>query len=224
MKKIIMVLALASSACMQARYHMVSSQKEFERLLDRYEYAVVCFAPDRVSSDEQDKEVVNKSERNNIKQEFRSLKNSVEKASESKDFDTYLKQDVGFLVVNVANKKAQEVDKQYALTEFPVCMIFKNGQASSMTKMLRPKSRYDILSFVDKKVGAELDKIVKDRKEDDRRAQQDWIDSQYRSVLKYYPYGSWPAYTWSGPYWGGPYSGGATWSSGFPGAAWFVGF
>ncbi len=220
MKKIMMMMALMSAIGVQARYHVVSSQKVLGRLLDRYEYAVVCFAP---ASSGQEKNV-DKEGKQEIRHEFRSLEHDVNKASQSNYFDTYLKQDVGFVVVNVASKNAQDVEKQYDLQRFPVCKLFKQGKIRSMSQLVRPRSRYDILSFIDKQVGPELHKIVKDRQADEKQHNQDWLDAQYASVNKYNPYGAWPTYDWSGPYWGGPYTYGPSWASGFPGVAWFVGF
>jgi len=220
MKKLMIVMALVSGFCVQAKYHVVSSQKELERLLDRYEYAVVCFAP---ASPGQEYDL-DKEGKKEIRHEFRALEQDVTKASQSKYFDTYLKQDVGFLMVNVTSKRAQGVEEKYNLDQFPVCKIFKQGKLRSTTQLASPASRYDILSFIDKQVGPELDKIVKDRKEDDKQRNQDWLDAQYASVAKYSPYGAWPTYSWGGPYWGGPYVYGPSWAAPFPGAAWFVGF
>jgi len=208
MKKMIIMFLALMNVCLVAKYHAVSSQKEFGKLLDKYPYAVVCFAP---SGAMRDHEKLDSREKHDLKNEFRSLQNTVKSASDSRNYRTYLQKDVGFLVVDVASKRAREVDEEYALKEFPTCLLFKDGQVNMMAQIMYPKSRYDIISLLEKKVGAELDKIIKDKKEDERLERQERI-AQYNAMSNYY-------YPYGGSYWGGPY-----WGYRYPAAVWYLGF
>ncbi len=210
MKKIMIMLLVLMNVSLVAKYHAVSSQKEFAKLLDKYPYAVVCFAPSGVMHDH---EKLDSNEKQDVKSEFRSLQNTVKSASDSRNYKTYLQKDVGFLVVDVASRRVREVDEEYALKEFPTCLLFKDGQVNMMAQIMYPKSRYDILSLLEKRVGVELDKIIKDKKENERLERQERI-AQYNAMSNYYPYGG-----WGGSYWGGPY-----WGYRYPAAVWYLGF
>jgi hypothetical protein len=83
-----------SSAMVFAKYHEVKSDVDFNKLINQYQYSVACFAPAQGANDE--------------KEDFKDLQNRVKAASKYDDFKL-LKKDVGFLMVDTASKKAQDL-------------------------------------------------------------------------------------------------------------------
>lgn len=196
--KISLLSLLLMAAPLAARYHSVGSGREFEKLIDQYPYAVVCFAP----SGSMGQEKLESNEKRQVKDTFRSLESRVKSASEDRDFKRYLSKDVGFLVVDVASRRAHEVDEEYALKEFPTCLLFEQGKALSMTQIVKPTSKSDIISFLDKKIGDELDRMIKDRKDDERAEREERI-ARSIAYASYYPYGGWGWGGYGGWGWGG---------------------
>lgn len=192
-----------------ARYHSVNSEKEFEKLVNQYPYAVVCFAPSSPLSNSQ-----NKDEKQEIKSDYKDIVRTVKAASNRESFHRYLNKDVGFLVVDVAAKKAHEVSQDYALSEFPICTVFQSGAVEKQFSSMRPTSSRDILSLLEKSHGKALKKMLKDRKDDERLMREERIANAYWYGSRY-PYGwgwggygyGWGGYGWGGCGWGGCYPG-----------------
>lgn len=187
-------LLVSLSALVQAGYHNVRSQKEFESLINKYRYTAVCFAP----SDE-------------MKDEFRDLKSIMKAAANSDVYHRYLRKDIGFLVVDVGSKRAYEIPHEYALSKFPSCLVFQSGSLALKQPLVDPKTSYDVLRMLEQQFGKKIVEMVKERKEDERVMRAERIASYYAlgSTPYWYPYAYWPYSRWGAyPYYGG-------WSYGF---------
>lgn len=177
-----------------AKYHRVGGQKDFEKLINKYQYSVVCFAPSDVVLDG---DRSNHEKRRELRSEFKSLEEKVRAAADRGNMKRYLTKDVGFMVVDVASKRAREVDVEYALDKFPTCLVFKQGELAKSTSLFAPTSSRQIVALLEKNFGPELEKMTKDRREDERLAREERIASVY----------SYPMYGWGGPYYYGGYYG-----------------
>ena len=205
---------LLSSIPMVARYHVVSRDKVFDDLINKYEYAVVCFAPSRVDSKEVDRD-----EKKEIVSEFRDLKKKLRSASDAESYKKYLQQEVGFLLVDTASGKVKELDEEFALDNMPSCLLFEQGQVIFAGKydyaqIFEPVSKYSIISFLEKYFKYDFDAIVKDKKEEENQARQERIASYSSYVYSGYPYS---CFSCGYGYGGYPYYGrfGGGYASGF---------
>lgn len=182
LKNILLMVMLPVMVC--AKYHKVKNDAEFDRLINQYEYSVVCFAPAQGSQDN--------------KEEFQVLQNRMQAASKYDDFKTLLKKDVGFLMVDSASKKAQDLPKDFSIAKFPTCLIFHEGAAAG-SKMVAPQSASDLIKLLKQKFGKEIETLTKERREDDRLDRQERIANYYSyssSPYAWYPYAYWPYSRW----------------------------
>ena len=192
--KIVSLIVLLPSVTF-AKYHLVKNDNDFDRLINQYEYSVVCFAPAQGSKE--------------VKEDFKDLQNRVKAASGRDDFKNLLKKDVGFLVVDSASKKAQDLPADYAIAKFPTCIVFKQGSSIAGSKLASPKSASELIKMLEKNFGAQLEKLTKERREDERLDRQERIASYYAyasSPYAWYPYAYYPYSRW------GVYPYGTGWS------------
>lgn len=192
LKNIFLVAVLPIMA--HAKYHLVRNDADFDRLINQYEYSVVCFAPahgvDELKLDHDEKQ--------KIKDEFQALQNRVKAAAGRDEFKTFLKKDVGFLVVDSSSKKTQDLPNDFAISKFPTCLVFKDG-ALVNSKVVAPQSASDLIKLLQKSFGTQLDALIKERKEDDILDRQERIASYYSygsSAYAWYPYAYWPYSRW----------------------------
>jgi|GEM_PF-1167222 len=207
MKRIMFCLALVvMSSSVVARYHIVKSSAALEDLVEKYAYSVVCFAPSGQLQGE-DLDTDEKKERKRI---FKSLQNVVKAASNQGVYKTYVSQDIGFLVVDVAAKRASLVADEYHVKDDPLCVVFEQGAPDTKTKVMRPAAPRDLIRLLEAEGGDDLKDLIDDRKQDAQMARQERIASYYAYGAAY-PYGYGPygyggPYAWS-PYWRSPYVG-----------------
>ena len=214
MKKLLLFVFVLFGVSMQfARYHMVTSHKSFEKLINKYPYAVVCFAESRGDKDELSKE-----ELRDMRSEYRSLKRRVQGASNARRYKEYLRNDVGFVLVDVASGKAEEITDDFSFTKYPTCILFKRGKAYAIAKqyaqIFDPISKSSILTLLEKHFNDELEELVEDKKEEEQLRREERI-ARYNAHARYgYPY---YGYGWG---WGYPYhSYGWGWG-GYRGGCW----
>lgn len=183
-------MLLVLSAPMYSKYHSVSSERELESLVNKYPYAVVCFAPSTPLEDG----AATRDEKREVRHEFKGLQSKVKSAADRDKYRHYLGKDVGFLVVDVANKRAQEVTHDYALEQFPSCLVFQSGAVAGKQPLIHPTSPAQIVKTLENQYGDKIEKMVKERKEDERLLREERIAS-------YYAYGNYPyGWGWAGPY------------------------
>lgn len=177
-------LIAALPSMMHAKYHVIKNDTDFDKLINQYEFSLVCFAPSQGSKE--------------IKEDFKDLQNRVKAAANRDDFKTILRKDVGFLVVDNASKKAQDLPGDYAISKFPTCMLFAQGAATG-SKLVAPKSASELMKLLEQKFGTELEKLTKQRREDERLNRQERIANYYAyasSPYAWYPYAYWPYSRW----------------------------
>lgn len=169
-----------------AKYQMVHNDAEFDRLLNQYQFSLVCFAP---SSGEE-------------KEDFVNLKNRMIAASKRDDFKL-LRKDIGFLMVDSSSKKLQDLSKEYKIFKFPSCIVFQDGKMIGSSTM-HPQTTSDIIKFLDTNIGNQLDDLVADRKKDERLNREERIASYYQYATSpwvnppypWMPYGCYPYSRW----------------------------
>ncbi len=206
-KKLLLLIAL-SPIFVVARFHEIKSEKRFDRFVNDYTHAVVCFAP---SGPEGGVEA-DRDEKKEIRADFRDVRRGVKAASDHKEYKKYLKKDVGFLLVDSASGRAQEVDEEYALTKFPTCILFKNGQPISAmpryAQIFDPISKSSILDLLEKHFEEDFQALIKEKKEEQRLEREERL-ARYEATARYGgPYGYWGwGYGYGYPYrgWGYPY-------------------
>lgn len=197
---------LLSSSVVWSRYHVVKTNAALQDVVDKYAYSVVCFAP----SGQLDGESLDTDDKKERKKIFKSLQNVVKAASQQGEYKTYVSKDVGFIVVDLVAKQAEQIQHQYHVQNDPLCIVFEQG-ADTKAKVMRPASVKDLTNLLEAEGGDDLKDLIDDRKEDARLARQERIASYYAYATAYpYPYGYGPYYGWGpawSPYWRSPYVG-----------------
>jgi hypothetical protein len=202
MKKFLVLVIAVIPMFLQGRYHVVKSASNLENLVEQYRYSLVCFAPSGQRMDEQ----LDSDEKTDRRHTFRSLQNLVKSASQSNGYKHYLSKDVGFLVVDVASKRAEDVAQEYHVKDQPLCVVFEQGAIDNAKKVMRPATVRDLIGLLEAEGGADLKELLEDRKQDARLDRQERIASYYAYATSPFGYGS-SAYGWPGyGYWGGPYA------------------
>lgn len=171
-----------------AKYQAVHNDAEFDRLLNQYQFSIVCFAPSNGSDDQM--------------QDFKNLKNRMMVAAKRDDFNL-LRKDIGFLMVDSGSKKLQDLPHDYKISKFPTCIIFQDGKIIG-SSIFNPQSTSDIIKFLDKNIGNQLDDLIADRKEDERLNREERIASYYQYASSpwinppypWIPYGTYPYSRW----------------------------
>lgn len=182
------MLAIALPTVIVAKFQDVHNDAEFDRLLNQYQFSVVCFASAKGADDQKDA--------------FKDLKNRMIAAAKRDDFKL-LRKDVGFLMVDSSSKKVQDLPHDYKISKFPICLIFQDGKMIE-SSIFNPKSTSDIIKFLDKNVGNQLDDLVADRKENARLDREERIASYYQYASSpwvnppygWMPYGTYPYTRW----------------------------
>ncbi|MBP6892430.1 thioredoxin family protein [Candidatus Babeliales bacterium] len=173
------------------KFKDVHNDAEFQRLMNQYQFTIVCFASAKGTEDQ--------------KEDFKNLKNRMMAASKRDDFKL-LRKDVGFLMIDSGSSKTADLSHDYKISKFPTCLVFKDGKVVDST-LFAPKSTSDIINFLDKNVGDQLDTLISDRKEDARLTREENIASYYQYASSpwinppypwmpygYYPYSRWGVY------------------------------
>lgn len=177
MKKLL-ILGMFFSVLVQARYHKVTSSAHFDRLLDQYEYSIACFASRSANSEL-----------------FENIQNRLIAASKRDEFNTILKSDVGFLMVDASLPKLKDTIKDLENPKFP-CVITYHQDFTKRIWFGAPRTATDIISMLQASFARDLKNLIKDRRSDE------WVFRE--EMLGYYPYGGVP-YAWY-PYAFYPYS------------------
>lgn len=183
---------------LDARYHTVTSQKSFEDLINKYPYSVVCFVPSKSDDKSLDREA-----KREIRDDFRGFKSRLRSAAESGKFKEYLNREVGFLLIDIAANRAEEIDDELGLDSFPTCLLFKHGKAMlGYAQIFNPISKHSILKLLEKHFEEDLQEIIKEKKEEEMLEREERI-ARYQAYGRFgYPYGH---YAWGyGPYWHNP--------------------
>jgi hypothetical protein len=191
------VLLLSTSFFLDARYHKISRIQELDKLVDSYEYSVVCFA----SAGSLSGEDLDFDERKYRKKSFRTVEDILRSISKSYDYKNFLSKDVGFVAVDVAGKYGDDVIAQYGLVQMPSCFIFDQGENTGQ-KVIRPTSSKDLTRLLERVAGNDLKSLLAQRKADASQERQE-------RIAMYYSYGGPYRYGWRygyyGPYGYGPY-------------------
>ena len=199
MKKVIVLLVF--SIPLAARYHTVTSSQEFERLSDGYNYSIACFAP----SSEEKGEDLSSEDRKEIQKNYKELKDMLQAAATKHQFKKFLPKDIGFILVDARSKRSQDIIKDYAIDDMPICYAFNQGKIEKNYKVINPDSTKDIIDLLEKVGGQDLQNLLRDRKEEHSQQREEEI-ARYYAYGGYYPYG-W-GYGWGGSsYWARPYYG-----------------
>lgn len=199
MKRLVMVLLL--TVPLGAQFHRVASAQEFERLINKYAYSVACFAP----ASKQEGEDLTSDELKERKKSFKELVDIQQSAASKPEFKRFLSKDLGFIAVDVAAKRAQDLVKNYHISKTPVCHVFQEGALVKGSQLVNPTSTKDVVDLLEDNAGSDLQGLLADRKEQQSQDRQERI-ARYYAYGGYYPY-AW-GYGWGGSsYWARPYWG-----------------
>jgi len=198
-----LVLAMMMSLPLAARFHVVKSARHLEKLVEGYEYSVVCFAP----SGQTEGEDLDRDDKKERKKEFHSVQNVVRAASQRSEYKRFLSKDVGFMMVDVASRQADDLSGEYGLSATPTCFVFEQGAPDKTKKIMRPAAVKDLTRLLEQEGGDALKNLLKDRKEQADLIRQERISQNY-AYSAAYPYWGGYGYGWGGYGWSGrPYIG-----------------
>jgi hypothetical protein len=196
----LLVILGATSFFLEARYHKITRMSELDKLVDGYEYSVVCFAPATSLSDE----YLDRDELKDRKKKFRGIEDILRSISKSRDYKNFLSKDVGFIAVDVAGKYAHDAIAEYGLVQMPSCFVFDQGENTGQ-KVVRPSSSKDLTRLLERVGGADFKRLLAERKAESSQERQE-------RIALYYSYGGYPyGYNWGYGYYGGPYGYGPYW-------------
>lgn len=200
MKHVKFIILLLTTTYVVPGYHMVTSERSFDDAILKYPYALVCFVPSRP-----DDKTASRDEKKELKEDFRDVKKRMKSAATSGKYKRYLKSKVGFVLVDVATKRAQEVDDQYELDKLPTCLLFKQGKpvfhGVHYAQIFEPISKYSMLSLLEQYFDDDFQDLIKEKKEDEKQERQERL-ARYQAYARYgYPYG-YGGWGYGYPYWG----------------------
>lgn len=182
MKKLLVLIFTALSAVsLQARYHSIESEREFEQKVDDFDFSLVCFVDSKSHSGDQ------------IKEAMRDL-------AASHDFKSLLHDRFGFLYVRADRDRNHALARRHGYDGKPLFIIFEGDHKLKTEHLSGQYSRRELAKFIDKELSSALDEI-----KDDVRAERK--EKNYKSKPRvhigfgtgYYPgYGY---YRGGRPYW-----------------------
>jgi len=218
-KKILLAVILLSQG-LQARYHSVKSENQFFDETNRYEFVVACFIRGTHGGNDLDKE---------LKKDIHMLKDMIKSTSDTDPYRKLLKDEVGFLVVDVSRDSVDSLVEKYkvSLKEMPQFLLFKNGKvlnamSGELAKLVGFISKADLLEFVDDYFGKKFDDILADKAEKKEKDREMQI-ARYQSYSAYrYPYGGYSPYRGGGHYAYSGHAGFYPYRHGFSGHSWFL--
>lgn len=199
-------LVLIVCLSLQSRYHKITRINDLDKIVNNYEYSLVCFAPTKNLPDES----IDKEEIKERKKEFRGIEEILRSISKGYDYKNFLSKDIGLISVDVSEKYAYSAISEYGLVQMPSCFVFEQGENTGQ-KVMYPDSSRDLTRLLERVGGTDFKKLLADRKSQATQERQE-------RIARYYAYGAYPySYNWGygygGPYWYRPYWGwyGACW-------------
>lgn len=216
-KIFIIALSAINLACARDNIRTVSSTDFFYRILapsvesQLALTAVLFYASDQVTIPKG----VSKEEREQARKYKIQIKKRIKEQLEEFKSAARALQEVTFLVVDLAKRDTQQLEKTYNINSYPEIRLFKNGRQikeNKLTISLKGDFTQDqlleepeILQFVQKYFGKDISTIIKAKAEMK-------FELAKASASAPRVYGSY--WGWGGPYWGG-YWGGPYWGAGW---------
>lgn len=186
------LLILFLSVTLLGRYHRVTNERKYYDFINDYQYAVICFVDSK-------QEFIDRSEKKDYSKSLSLFKKALKAASVSGNYKKFLKKEVGFLLVDVSKRSAQELDDPFYFSELPSCILLEDGEPidenGKMVQINGFSTKRDVLDFLDKNIRDDLDEIVDEKKEllEQERAERIARLEAYRN----YPLGIWSPYYYS---------------------------
>ncbi|MBV8660599.1 MAG: thioredoxin family protein [Candidatus Dependentiae bacterium] len=202
MKIKILFLMLLLSHGLQARYYAIKNEDQFLDEINRYEFVIACFLHNPSSSKDFDKQ---------FKKDVQALQDTVKSTSQTDPYKKLLKDEVGFLVIDMNKDATQPLIKKYEIEsdgEMPQFLLFKNGKvitnmSGELAKLDGFISKADLMEFISDYFGNDFDDILA-KKSDEQEQERQMQLARYQSYdVARYPYGGYAPYNpWGSP---GPY-------------------
>ena len=197
-KNIVSLIGLALlTSFLDGRYFSIKNEEQFLKEINNYEFVVACFVNNVKDYD------FNKS----LQKDINNLCQTVKAASTTEPFNKLLKQEVGFLVVDMGKESAEPLIKKYkiVMNGKPQFLLFKDGKAldalsGQSAKLAGFISKADLLDFMNDYFGKEFDDILA-KKSDEQAQEREMQLARYQAIgASRYPYGSWAPYNpWGSP-------------------------
>ncbi len=183
MKHILKIVALVmiSNFLLHAKAHIIKTKEDFERCTNKYEYSVVCFVPSQ-----------------KLKTDFDDSANRLKAAALQDEFKKVLKDDVGFLLVDLSSKKNKEIAELYGIGQDAVCTIFNYDVIAHEFWKAKSKTTSEIIKLLYGAFGDQL-KLLIERCSNGRFQGSEKMPNYYEngySINDYIPYPYWPYSRW----------------------------
>ncbi len=190
---LLILVALGMRSTLVGKITSVKSERRFNKLTVRNELVVVMFY------DREKKKARDRKEREEQREYYDKLFAMFKSAS--KIFD-YKEAEVKFLKVNLARKKAADLQHDFDIIETPTFMLFKDGspvrdEKGAIAQLKGIVSREKLREFIDKYFEERIEEIMNQKEEIRRRRLE---ELRYRRYYYPYYYGYYPYYY--RPYWG----------------------
>ncbi len=134
------------SQSLQARYFAIKNDSQFSDEINKYEFVIACFVKTPYPGKDFDRK---------LKKDINVLQETVKATSETAPYKKLLKNEVGFLVIDVSKDAMQPLVRKFkiASSEMPQFLLFKNGKALTamsghLAKLVGFVSKSDLLEFI----------------------------------------------------------------------------
>ena len=183
-----MVLSIGITYAIFAREITVRSDRKFDQLVIRHNYAVVMFY-------QSDKKVRKDP---TFKRKMDRLENIFKSLSERYKYE---EGDLVFLKVNIAKNDLAMVSRDLDVTQVPAFLLFEDGESikgniGKPVSLVGFISRDDLGMFIDAHLGEQIEEIVEEkekiRKQRREEARLQSYSYPYSYPYSYYPYGYYP--------------------------------
>ncbi len=184
MKHIFKIIAMMGVFCnlsLFSKAHIVKTKEDFFRWTDKYEYSVVCFVPSQT-----------------FKTDFDDSLNRLKSAALQDEFKKVLKDDIGFLLVDLSSKKNQKISDLYDIGQDSVCTIFHHDVIAHDFWQAKSKTTSEIIKLLYGGFGDEL-KLLIERCSHGRFQASEKMPNYYSNgynINDYIPYPYWPYSRW----------------------------
>jgi hypothetical protein len=204
-KKSLYLFMMVISFATDARFHLITNRRKYQEFVDEYDYAVVCFIDSRVNGED----LLKKKKHKNFVSIF---KDSLKRAAMTDPYKHLLKQEIGFLYIDISTKSGAEIFEDYrSSADVPFCVLLERNNAIENALLQGFSSqphKQKFLHFLEEHAEYELAELV-EKKEEQLAQQRAERIALYQAQGSYYglrPWGGWaPAYYGYGAYGVHPY-------------------
>jgi len=195
--KVLMLVSLMIHS-LSARYELIKHESDFFDDINKYEFSVVCFLdhPDALPLRD-----------GMMKKNIKQLHEIMKAASDTDPFKKLLKQEVGFLFVDIKKYGLDGLAKTYQVPtdSQPYFVLCKDGKvvtkiSGKIASLQGFVTKADLLQFIGSYFGNNFDGILEKKAEEQEKEREMQLARYQAYAASRYPYGGYSPYNvWGSP-------------------------